>query len=246
MMECYFIRHAESANNRLWTTQGGVEGRDPDPELTDLGQRQNVCLAHSLSMAGVPAPAKMDYQNATGYGITHVYSSLMVRALETARSLAQALQLPVVGLLEAHEFGGIFEYGEGWERRGLPGRRPEELRDRFPELILPPDVPAGGWWQARHETRHDMLQRAQRVVAGLQERHGDSDDRVALVSHGGFYQTFLYALLNQSLPDDPEARYPWLFNLNNTGITRCILTEGRVTIAYMNRTAHLPVNLITS
>ncbi len=244
-MECYFIRHAESFNNRLWTTQGGVEGRDPDPELTDLGRQQNEHLARALGIGGIPAPAQVDYQNVTGYGITHLYSSLMVRALETARALAHTWRLPILGVVEAHEFGGIFEYGAEWARRGLPGRTPAELRARFPELVVPPDVSANGWWQARHETHRDMLQRARRVVAWLQAHHGNSDDRVALVSHGGFYQTFLYALLQLNLPDDPELPYPFRFYLNNTGITRCILREGRVILAYMNRTAHLPAELLT-
>jgi broad specificity phosphatase PhoE len=44
-MQLYFIRHGQSANNRLWDTTSSDEGRVEDPELTDAGQQQAKLVA---------------------------------------------------------------------------------------------------------------------------------------------------------------------------------------------------------
>ena len=71
-----------------------------------------------------------------------------------------------------------------------------------------------GWWNRPHESMEQQARRARRVVGELIERHGGTDDRVAIVSHGGFYNFVLAELLGM------QADNGFWFNINNTGITR--------------------------
>ena len=160
-MQLYFIRHAQSANNRLYDETGTWNGRDTDPDLTDVGHEQSRRLAeHVACMGGVTL--HHDYVNRSGFGFTHLYSSLMLQ-----------------------------------------------------------------------------VQRAQRFVHDLMERHGSTDDRVAVVSHGGFYNLVLAVLLGI------QADNGFWFGLNNTGITRLNFVPEGIGLAYTNRLEHLPAELIT-
>ena len=58
-MELFLIRHGQSANNAL----GDVKGRDKDPELTELGEKQAECLAASPAVSLV-----QDYLDSAGHG----------------------------------------------------------------------------------------------------------------------------------------------------------------------------------
>lgn len=247
-MEIYFIRHGESANNRLYNETGDWRGRTSDPDLTDLGVQQSVRLAAWLARPGTPRQHSEDYQNVSGFGLTHLYTSLMVRAVKTALPLADALGLPPTGLTDLHELHGIFEFtqdGDAWQRIGLPGSTPQQLQALFPTLRLPADLPDDGWWQSKVEGRQAMLERAQRVLAFLRQQHSGSDDRVALISHGGFYHAFLHVLLRLPPPSDGRG-FDLSFGLNNTGITRIILADDAVRMVYANNVAHLMDGLISS
>lgn len=244
-MQIYYIRHAESANNALWVATGGVDGRDPDPDLTAIGRAQLPHLARCIGRPYTPVEPGLDFQNQNGFGLTHVYTSLMVRAVETGQAVAAAAGVPLVGLIDIHEFGGIFAYGENWSRHGLPGRTPAELAARFPDLILPADAPADGWWQSRHEELPDMAARARRVWDLFLDRHGATDDRVALIGHGGFFQAFMAAALKLPSPESWERGFPIGFSLNNAAVTRLTVEDGRTRLLYTNRADHLPAELIT-
>jgi 2,3-bisphosphoglycerate-dependent phosphoglycerate mutase len=112
----------------------------------------------------------------------------MVRALATASYLSAALNLPLVVREDLHEVGGIFVIDdETGERIGQPGKSRSELAARFPQAELPPTLAESGWWNRPHESVELQIRRARRFVYDLIERHGGSDDRVAVISHGGFY-----------------------------------------------------------
>jgi broad specificity phosphatase PhoE len=96
-----------------------------------------------------------------------------------------------------------------------------------------------GWWNRPFETDEERLPRAQRVVQTLLKQHGHTHDREALMSHGGFYNYVMMALLGL-----PERAGFW-FVLNNTAITRLDLFAGHVDVVYLNRADHLPPELIT-
>jgi 2,3-bisphosphoglycerate-dependent phosphoglycerate mutase len=238
-VQLYFIRHAQTANNKLYEEKGSWDGRDSDPELTQLGHEQARRLAEHLACANGEAPER-DFINRRGFGLTHLYSSLMVRALATGTYLAAALNLPLLVWEDLHEIGGVFIIDhETGEHIGQPGKSPAELTVRFPQVELPLTLIESGWWNRPHESVELQARRARRFVYDLLERHGSADDRVAVISHGGFYNFVLAELLGR------QAENGFWFSLNNTGITRFNFDPEGVGLAYANRLEHLPTELIT-
>ena len=239
-MQFYFIRHGQSENNRLWALTGSSKGRNEDPDLTGLGWRQAEQLARFLAQPGLDRGERQwDAQNVGGFDLTHLYSSLMVRAVCTATVVAQTLGLPLVAWPDAHEVGGIHvRDAETDERRGLAGRGRSFFEEHHPHLILPESLDDGGWWNRPYETREERPERARRFVAELLARHGDQD-RVAVISHGGFYNYVLDQVF------DMGARTDRWFVLNNTGITRIDFDEERAWLNYANRVDFLPQEMIT-
>ncbi len=238
-MQLYYIRHAQSENNLLWDLTQSAEGRTADPGLTPTGERQAHLLAAHLK-TGESAPDYSDPHNLTGFGITHVYCSLMLRAVTTGAIVARALDLPLRGWTDLHETGGMYTLDMDTEERvGEPGGSRAELTARFPELVWPADADPAGWWQRPFEDANARRPRAERVLARLVAHHGDTDDRVALVSHAAFYNHVLRALLH--IPPDPGF---WCV-LDNTGITRIDFVPQEVRLIYTNHVPHLPLELIT-
>jgi 2,3-bisphosphoglycerate-dependent phosphoglycerate mutase len=238
-MLLYFIRHGQSTNNALYDTTGAEVGRVMDPELTLTGIRQADFLAQGICHSQ-PFFRPQVFQT-SGFGITHFYTSLMVRAVLTALPVSQALGLPLMGWTDLHEGGGIFLSDPVTnEPEGFPGATRAELTTRFPTLIWPEGTREDGWWNRPFEAVPDRKLRARRVLAELLARHGGTDDRVAFVSHGGFFYRFMCAVLDV---DDPEGLW---FSMYNTAVS-CIefSTDGGIAIRYLNRTNHLPADLIT-
>jgi 2,3-bisphosphoglycerate-dependent phosphoglycerate mutase len=245
-MQLYFIRHGESENNALWARTGDNRGRSEDPELTETGRRQATCVAQFLRTTtdwvehrGAYA-AGQERDNGKGFGITHLYCSPMIRAVATGAAIAEALDLPLMAWMDLHESGGIFlEDEETGELVGLPGRDRAYFEALYPRLTLPDELGDGGWWNRAFEGREQRPLRAEQVLRGLLARHVPSDDQVAWVSHGGFYNYFVAAVLG--LPHRERFR----FQLNNVAITRFDFTEEHVWVRYMNRIDFLPAGLIT-
>jgi len=248
-MQFYFIRHAQSENNVLWERTGSSTGRSEDPELTEVGQQQAEFLARFLSGAdSTPRLAQdtaakvhvRDVHNVAGFGITHLYSSLMVRAVATGAIIAQALHLPLVAREDLHEVGGIYRKDEETEERiGQAGNNRAYFEAHYPDLVLPGSVGEAGWWNRPFEELEERPLRAQRFLRDLLERHGHTDDRVAVVSHGGFYQYLMAAVLN--LP----SREGYWFAINNAAITRMDFHEERIGLIYLNRVDFLSKELVT-
>jgi 2,3-bisphosphoglycerate-dependent phosphoglycerate mutase len=239
-MQFYFIRHGQSENNALWERTGSSEGRSEDPELTDLGHRQAARLAEYLTQNRSASENGDDPQNVAGFCLTHLYTSLMVRAVSTATYVARALGLPLMARTDAHEVGGIWNSnGEDEPPVGLPGRDRAYFRAHHAGLILPATFNADGWWNRPFEEREERQPRAQRFLADLVAQHGDTDDRVAVVSHGGFYNYVLAAFL-----DAPRREGLW-FELNNAAITRIDLVDGAIQVRYLNRNDFLRPDLLS-
>jgi len=243
-MQLYFIRHGQSGNNLLWAQTGSSQGRSEDPALTPTGQQQAQHVARFLNQNSTianSAPGAWATQNVNGFGITHLYCSLMIRAVATGTAIATEIGLPLIAWKDLHETGGIHCINqETGEYIGLPGKNRAYFRNNFPNLVLPDDLGAEGWWNRPFEKREERAPRAQRVLRELLERHGGTDDRVAMVSHGGFHIWFLASILNLS------NRNGYWFTLNNTAMTRIDFeNDSRVNLVYMNRADYLPRELIT-
>lgn len=241
-MQLYFIRHGQSANNLLWDRTGSSKGRSLDAELTETGRRQAELVAQFLTRLDPPAIVqKNDVYNAAGFGITHLYSSLMERAVATGSLIAQALRLPLVAWEDLHEVGGIYQEDEQTgERIGQPGKARAYFQTHYPRLVL---NKAGGyeagWWDRPYEELDQASVRARRFLRDLRERHGENSDRVAVISHGAFYNTLLRTRLE--MPTESQC---W-FMLNNTAISRFDVYRDRIELVYLNRLDHLPPDLVT-
>lgn len=240
-MQLYFIRHGQSTNNELWERTGTSRERSEDPELTETGRRQAAVLAQCLGRApSLEVTPQFDNQNIGGFGITHVYCSLMVRAVATGIVISKALDLPLVAWEGIHEGGGIYlDDAETGDKIGRPGRNRAYFEEHFPHLILPHSMDGDGWWNRPYEEREQRYVRARCFLDDLATRHGGTEDRVAIVSHAGFYNYLLRELLG--LPQ--ESGYS--FSLNNSAITRIDFRPENVGLVYLNRLDFLPRELVT-
>lgn len=239
-MQFYFIRHGQSVNNALWDSTLSTRGRVQDPQLSEIGRQQAEILGRYLAHKnpGLGLNGR-DPKNLAGFGITHLYSSLMLRAIQTGYAVSQATGLPLAAWIDAHEEGGIYLDDETTGlRQGYPGVTPGYLTEHFPDMVLPDALADTGWWNRPYEDQPDREARAHRFLAQLLRRHGNTDDRVAVISHGGFYNLLLQVLLGRA----PDGQV-W-FSLNNAAITRIDFGADMV-FTYMNRSDYLPPHLVT-
>jgi broad specificity phosphatase PhoE len=243
-MQLYFIRHGQSANNFLWDQTQSNKGRSEDPPLTDIGRQQATLVAR---LAGECADSMRDIPSLNtptqnhGFGLTHVYCSLMLRAVDTGYAVAQACQLPLIAWIDLHEHGGIYLEDEQDVPHGLPGKGRRYFAERYPNLILPETLDENGWWNRRYEFPEERRPRAQRVAQTLLERHGQTADRVAVITHGAFYNQLMSVILKTPPPDESRQ---W-FVLNNCAVTRLDFVDNELGIVYTNRIDFLPRELIT-
>jgi 2,3-bisphosphoglycerate-dependent phosphoglycerate mutase len=242
-MQLYFVRHGQSENNRMWSRTGTSKGRVADPQLTGVGKRQAALVARFLAAPGNDAAREWDPMNLGGFPITHCYASLMERAVATGHEVAGALGLPLLAWIDIHETGGMFlEDLETGERRSQPGLARSYLEQAYPRLVVPETVTEEGWWNRPFEPEEARSERAGRVLEELVVRHGGTDDAVVFVSHGGFFNYLMRAVLDLG---EIENDTLW-FAANNASITRIDFFEGgRVVIGYLNRVDFLPPELIT-
>jgi 2,3-bisphosphoglycerate-dependent phosphoglycerate mutase len=227
-MTLYLIRHAQSSNNALYERTGAGTGRVEDPELTPLGREQAGILARYIA------------ERNGEFGFTHLYSSLMVRAVATATAVSESCGLAAVAWPEVHEQMGIFLQDETTGQFiGRPGKSRCYFEEHYPELRLPETLNEHGWWNRPVETAAQWTQRAAEFVSELRRRHGESEDRVAVVTHGGFSHVVLATLTGGAGSDGL-----W-FSMHNTGISRIDFRPTHTAIVYHNRLEHLPAELVS-
>lgn len=252
-MHLYFIRHAQSTNNDLYTRTRSSIGREADPPLTELGHRQAQALAQFLAPGDRPNEAQLVGEYAARHGrlgvaLTHLYCSLMIRAVQTGSYIAEVTGLPLVGWPDVHEVGGLHKIDEATgEDVGIPGPDRAWFAAEYPHFVLPDTLGMTGWWDRQREAVVEAIPRAQTVWSQLLERHGNTHDSVAIVSHGGFFQSLMTGLLSA---DDrltalhlDEAEV-W-FGVSNASISRFEIENGQIAVRYLNRVDYLPDELIS-
>jgi broad specificity phosphatase PhoE len=241
-MKLYIIRHAQSINNALANQMDRV----CDPSLTELGYRQAEIVAQHLVNGIDPeyrlgaSEEETSVRNRHDYNLTRLYCSAMYRALLTARPIGQALGLTPEVWVDIHEAGGMFlDHHDGRGKIGYPGQTRSKIVTEFPDYILPAEITAAGWWNKDFEERPACHGRAVKVATQLRQRAA-SDENIAMVSHGGFIDSLIKALLNQ-LP------YPQIFYHHyNTAITRIdFRADDTLDFRHINRFDHLPWELIS-
>lgn len=242
MLQLYFIRHGQSTNNVILdeNNEDYLLVRTTDPELTPVGHEQAQQVAEFL--ARPHTSNGYDPQNRSGFGLTHLYCSLMVRATRTGYAIAQKTSLPLVAWPELHETGGLFDVEMVNDEPvfiGQPGPDRAFFTAQFPQLVLPDGLPESGWYSREKEPREEYPLRAQSIIDRLLTEHGGTDHRVGLVMHGGIFARILSVFFNI------QAENYWLL-MNNCGISRIdVSPSGRVTLVYMNKVEQFPNHLIT-
>jgi probable phosphoglycerate mutase len=174
------IRHGEAVANVVGRWQGITDG-----PLSDLGREQAAGLA-----------ARYD-------GLSHVYTSHLSRARETAAALAGASGVGVIVRGDLHEI----DFGE-WE-----DRTPEEVRERFPadwKAVHEDhvDIPRG----RTGETAAEVALRMAGAVESIAAAH--SEGRVAAVGHGGAIRAYAAEVVGLGFADRGRLAIP-----GNTGVT---------------------------
>ncbi len=227
-MELYLIRHAQSQNNLSYEENGTDWNRVEDPELTDLGRQQAKRLADFLGGWR------------SGPFFTHLYSSLMVRAVATAATIGPGLQIRPIAWPEVHECMGIYlENEKTGVNEGKPGKDRSYFEQHYPELLLPDSLDHEGWWNRPVENPPEWRSRARNFVHELKRRHGGSEDRVAVITHGGFYHEILCVLFDTASTDGI-----W-FTMHNTAISKIGFLDRYIRVDYLNRADHLPPDLLS-
>jgi len=224
-MRFYYIRHAQSENNALWDHTGVDLGRKEDPALTNLGWEH--------AKLGARVAAGND-AGESGFGLTHLYCSPMLRAAATAYEIAKTTGVMPVVWKDWHECGGLFSGSRaGGDIVPKPGMSKAQLEERFPGIIINGEVGSDGWWHGEFEGEEQRKARGVRVLAELLERHKNTNHVVVVVSHGGFYQKFAAALMGVE-----KLEQVWLL-MNNTGVTRVDFENGETTLVFHNMLRHL-------
>jgi broad specificity phosphatase PhoE len=150
MTTVYLARHGESD----WNAANRFQGHSDRP-LTELGRRQAEALAELVAAHKVDA----------------IYSSPLIRALETARIVAARTGL------EVFEDEDLREVDTGsWS-----GLLRAEVQERFPEGFERWISGGAGWEDG--ETYEEMAARTLKAVSRIAE--ANPDGRILVVSHGG-------------------------------------------------------------
>ncbi len=186
----YLIRHGETDWNHARRIQG-----HSDIDLNRQGIQQANQLAARFA----------------GKTFHAVYSSDLSRARETARGIAELMNVPVSTRPHLRERC----YGE-WE-----GLTYEEIRERFQQR----DEASCGI-----ESFEEMQQRAVSVLTELATSH--LGETVVVVSHGGFINSFLHYVTNGE-------QGTGITKIDNTGISTFRFAEERWEVLQVNDTDHL-------
>lgn len=178
-----------------------MQGQSEYP-LTDLGREQARRAAGRVAELGP---------------VSALYSSDLSRAMETGEFIAGRLQVNLVPLADAREYG----FG------ALEGLTREEFAEKFPELV--PAYPS--FYQAPVPGREDpagFRRRVEGVLARLLTWH--PGERVVLVSHARFMNITLGIILKT------ESAF-WRFDNGSVSLIET-LKHGPL-VHFLNDTRHL-------
>ncbi|MFN2227765.1 MAG: histidine phosphatase family protein [Anaerolineae bacterium] len=165
-MRIYFVRHGESQANLLHE----ISNRGLRHGLTYRGREQAAALAQRLQRCS----------------ITRIYSSPLLRAIETSVLLGRQWQV------EYEITDALREYDCGL----LEARSDEAAWQQWQELFEAWTVHHR--WEERiegGESFYDLRRRFEPFVERLVRRYSETQTRVACVSHGGLYRMMLPLVL---------------------------------------------------
>ncbi len=200
----YLIRHGQSAGN----AEGRFGGHSPTP-LSDLGEQQALTTAKALASEKIDA----------------IYSSDLLRAVQTAKPLAELLDLPIIqtpAFRERHV--GV-----------LQGLTFDESKARYPDDYYALVNRNINHVITKGESYRQLLRRANRELHNIIDSH--RGERIAIFSHTGaicFITLQMIGAINRF-----TKQTPWLVT-SNCGINRFELRgRNNIRILSINDTKHL-------
>ena len=203
----YLVRHGATDANlqRPYVLQGqGI-----DRALSETGRRQSRAVAKFLE----------------DFAIDRVFSSVMLRAVETARAIAERHRLEVSQLENVSEIDvGDWE-GMDWD--SIMRDYPDEYRNFMADPVANPYV--GG------ESYGDVLRRVRPVMQRLLEEQVGST--IVVVAHNVVNRVYLSELLGIELRKAKDIRQ------TNTGINLIRYRRGETELLTLN--AHFHLNDLT-
>lgn len=147
------------------------------------------------------------------HAFDHIYASDLSRAFHTAHPLAskRGMEITTLSMLRERSYGQ-------WE-----GMTYEEVRSAFAEVDT--DTTIYGI-----EPMVDLRHRARAVMEEIARKH--LNEKVAVISHGGFINAFLYVITEGK-------QGTGITRIDNTGVTTLRFTNDGWRVLQVNDTAHL-------
>ena len=186
-----------------WNSQQRMQGHS-NSDLSSLGQAQIQALGQW--MKNVP--------------FDHIYSSDSLRAKQTAEAITQfsGHELKIDLRLRVKNLG-VFE-----------GLTSEEARERHPEVFSLFKTAGSKYVIDEGESTQQLQDRALEIVDEIRIKH--LEERVLLVTHGGFIRVVMKHSLGLSLET------PTRFLIRNTGVFR-LVWEDKWIVSQMGGVSHL-------
>ena len=187
----------------VWNSQLRMQGHS-DSDLSSVGKVQIQALGQW--MKNVP--------------FNNIYSSDTLRAKQTAEAITQfsGHKLKIDRRLREKNLG-VFE-----------GLTTEEARERHPEIFHLFKTAGSKYVIDEGESTQQLLDRALEIVDEILVNH--SEERVLLVTHGGFVRVLMKHTLGLSLDS------PTRFFIKNTGVFR-LVWENKWMVSQMGGMSHL-------
>ena len=207
-MLIYFVRHGESEGNRKGLHQG------PDVPLSEEGIKQGQVLAERLKK----------------HKIDVIYSSSMIRAIQTAKIISDQLKIPVESWENLKE---IRNPSEIWGK-SAEDERILEIKELARKKFL-----KGDGRYSDEETFEELNKRAKGVLEHLLLRHRAQN--VLCVSHATMIKMIICkAIFGESLTPEIFLQLREHLWLKNTGINVCEYTDKwGWTLVNWNDTSHI-------
>ncbi len=166
-MKLYFVRHGESEANVLHE----VSNRGFKHPLTEKGRQQALALA----------------QNLRGIPVARLFTSPLMRAVQTAEILAETCGVPleITDALREYDCGVLEGRSDDECWRMHSAQRESWLNDHR--------------WEQRHEggeSFFDIRDRFVPFIEGLMQEYRATQANLILVGHGGTYFCMLPLILN--------------------------------------------------
>lgn len=206
-MELILIRHGQSVGNIR------VNEDMPDSPLTELGMKQAERVAKYVSQRPV----------------TRIISSPLIRAVQTAQPLSEALSLQI------ELWKDLYEYREGCAYTG-PSRK--EWSRLYPEAVLCSTMEEEGWIYPGGETPITVAERAKAMVRKLRQPEY-ADDCIAMFAHGSFNDYLIREILQISSKAQVN------FHQSNTNVNVFVIKDNETEVRKLNLTEHLELSLRT-